>query len=450
MSNPDYQVTKHEIEGDRLTINVEVASPLVTKAYKKVHKKLLRFVRIPGFRSGKAPMDVVSSRVGPEKFNQEVETELLPKFYYKAVEGEARRPVSEVEYTEKELEKGKPFKFTASVDVACEIELGDYNSLEISEIEAVEVSDEDVQKQLEGLRRRMAQMTKPEENDTIGDSSLVHLRYEGSIDGKAFKTLTQVTSLLVGDDDFLPGFGENIKGMKDGEEKTFTYKMPEDYELEHLASKDVEFKVKIFTFQHAKLPEVSDDFAKEVGAFESLEQLTGKIRGDLDEQAKQKREKNYADKLRELLASVVSCELPEERVEKAIGRRIEDLKDRFQNQPITFEEHLEESGKTEESLREDLDKEVRNEMKVDYALDKIALSEELQVTDEEVEKRIAFTAQVFRRPAAEIKEILDATGSRILRKFDLLREKAFSMLLERYRVKAGLAKAEEKTEENEG
>jgi len=451
MSTPDYQIKSCSVENDSMTIEVEVAQAVVTKAFKRVHKQLLQYVNVPGFRAGKAPIDVLKRRVGEERFQSEVESELLPKYYYRAVEEQERRPVAEVEYEEKHLVKGEPFTFSARVEVAPSIELGNYDELELGEIDAELVNTEQIDKQLHGLRRRMARLSTPEDGASVGENDLVRFKYEGKVDGRVYKTLSSVTSLLIGDDDFLPGFGSNLIGMARGDEKMFSYTVAADYESEHLRGKDVEFTVKVLNFQHAQLPGLDDEFAKDVGAYTSLSELQQKIELDLAEQAKRKREEAYATRLREKLAEFVTCEIPKERLEREVDRSLDDIRERFQKSPISFEDHLAEEGKDLDGLRKDLGEREERDMKVNFALDQIGLKENLSVSDGEVERRIALTAQVLGRDVDQIKEILDATGSRILKKYDLFREKAFSLLKERYRIKAGMVEAsdEDQTKQEE-
>lgn len=439
MTHPDYTVTDRRIEDDRLTLSVEIAEDVVDRAFRAAFKRIARAVRIPGFRAGKVPMDVLARRVGVESFNREVESELLPHYYYAAVEGESRRPVAEVEYVERHLEQGKPFRFTAAVDVAPEIELADYNALTVEPVEVEPVTDEQVDREIHRLRRRLARLSPPAEDAVVGPSDLVSFRYEASQDGKTLKTLSGATSLLMGDDDFLPGFGTHLAGLGKGQETTFQYAMPADYAAKALAGTTVDFKVKVFGFQNAELPEITDEFARSVGAYADLAALKAKIRDELEGQVRRRRDEKFTALLRDRIADAVRCDIPDERVERAVERRVADLRERFQGSPASFEEHLAEEGRSEADLRNEIRAEEIKDMKIDWALDQIALKEGLEVTEEEVRKRIAFTAQVFRRQPAEILEMLDMTGSRVLRKFDLLREKAFGMLKERHSMAAGCA-----------
>ena len=438
MTNGDFQIKEKETNGDRLTVEVEVSAPVVKKAFRKVYRSLLNYVAVPGFRKGKAPMDVIANRVGVERFNEEVVSELLPKYYYKSVENEERRPVSDVEYIEQNLAKGSPFTFKAAVDIAPEIELGDYNELDIPTIPLEEITDEDIDKQIEGLRRRMAKMSEPEEGSKISEGHMIHLRYSGKVDGNEYKSLSNVTAMVAGEEDFLPGFSENLIGMDKGEEKVFNVKVADDYELKHLAGKDIEFTVKVFSFQNMELPEVNDELAAKAGPFKTVDDLKGKIREELEKQKTKEQQDKFFKELREKLAEIVTCELSEERINAAVELRYEEIEGRLKSNNVTVEEHLKETNQSEEEFRKEIADAEIFDMKVDYALDKIAIAEGVEVSDKEVDSRIAMTAYMYKREAADIRHALDSTGSVVLRKFDLYREKAFNLLQERYRIKAGL------------
>jgi len=428
----DFKVIETRQEDGKLVLSVEVEKDVVSQAFRTVHKQLLKHVHVPGFRPGKIPLPVISNAVGRENFTKEVRKELLPRFYYAALETTDRRPVDRVEYVVETLAHGQSFIFTARVLVAPDVKLPDYHKLKL-EIEGEdEVDDKAVEKTLLRLQQDHAESSKAED-DVVADGDFALISFTGSVGGKEFKTLSQENmSVVVGNDDFVAGFDSNLVGKKKGEEFTFPITMPKKgTENEFLVGKKVMFKGKVKSVYRQTLPELDDDFAKKFGEFENLDALKEKISRDLEKRRESKMDTAKRGAIRKALAAAVEVTVPEELVRGRLDDRLEEFKGGLKD--LTFEEYLEEFGKDEETVSGELREKVVDDIRADFALDFVAAAESLAVTDEELEDRIVAMARMLQKDPEEILEALDESGQRLLQKQDMLREKAFDSVMETYK-----------------
>jgi len=428
----DFQILEQNLNEDVLTLKVRVDTDVVNRAYRKVHRQLLKQVKVPGFRPGKVPLPVLSNAIGKENFVKEVRKELLPTYYYNALGVTAYRPASEVVYEEEHLAHGEPFAFCAKVSVLPHVNLGDYNTIKVNKGAPKPVGDEEVEKSLKDRQRRYAK-TRHAEDETIRDGDFVLLSFSVTIDGREYKTLTQNNAgFVVGEDRFITGFDANLIGRKKAEEFTFAMELPKKgLDNESLHGKKCLVKGKIKSVQRLELPGLDDEFAKDVGAFENLEDLKKKIRLDLEKDHERTAKEEFSEELRKLLLEKAVVEFPESLLSKEIDRRLEEFKESFEGKPFGFEDYLVETSRDVNSFREEFRAKAVSDLKLQCVLDEIAARETLQVTDEEFLQRIHLMAQALRRDEEEILERLDSFGKRILHRQEMLREKAFTALRDR-------------------
>ncbi len=423
----DFEVKESRVENGVMTLSVEVTSDAVEEAYRSVRRELSRFVRIPGFRAGKAPLAVLANHVGRERLDREVERELLPRFYYEAVEQLGTRPVSPVRYEEKTLEKGKPFLFKAVVNVAPDVEIGDYHGLEIEHPEVAAVTDQAVEERLEDLRFRVARTKVKEGPAENGDLAVVQL--QGKVGDQAFRSLSQKNlSLHLGKDGFFPGLDAVVVGMAKGDQKAVTLDPPADSENKNLAGKKVHFDLTLKSLKSVELPEIDAAFLEKLsGNIGSADELRTRIRGDLEREARRKAEEAFDEALQEAVLGLVSATPPAPLLEARLAERLGDFKGRFE-EGYGFEDYLAEWGKTEEDVKGDLREGAEKSLRFELALDEIARREKLGASDDEVAERLRTLARMMRRSPIDVAEMVDSSGSRILEKQKITREKAFHWL----------------------
>lgn len=426
----EFEVKDKTVEDGTLSLAVEVSKPAVDEAYRKVRKELARYVRIPGFRKGKTPLSVLANHIGRERFDREIQRELLPRYYYEAIEESGLRPVSAVTYDELTLEKGAPFHFVAKVLVAPEVELGDYKAAEVEVPEVEEVSDEDVEKRLDELR---LQASDPQDKDgPAAEGDIVRCDVVGKVGDKEFPSLSRkMVTLHIGDDGYFPGFDKQLVGLGKGEEKSFALPAPEEAANPELKDKDVDFTVTVTEVKSVELPVVDEEFLKKLrGGIQTADDLKDRIRMELEQDRRKAAEEAYDSALQEMLLGLVDAQPPEAMVSARVDERFEEFKSQFKA-PYTFDDYLSEWNRSEEDIRAELREGAVKACQIEFALDEIAARESIKATDEEVAHRLRMLARMMRRSPMDIEDMVDSSGSRVLEKQKLTREKAFGWLKSR-------------------
>ncbi|AEP87671.1 trigger factor [Bacillus spizizenii] len=414
-------------EGNEGVLTVEVDAETFKTALDDAFKKVVKQVSIPGFRKGKIPRGLFEQRFGVEALYQDALDILLPVEYPKAVEEAGIEPVDRPEIDVEKIEKGESLIFTAKVTVKPEVKLGDYKGLGVEKDDAT-VTDEDVQNELKALQERQAELVVKEEG-AVEEGNTVVLDFEGFVDGEAFEGgKAENYSLEVGSGSFIPGFEEQLVGLEAGAEKDVEVTFPEEYHAEELAGKPAVFKVKIHEIKAKELPELDDEFAKDIDEeVETLAELTEKTKKRLEE-AKE----NEADaKLREELVLKASenaeIDVPQAMVDTELDRMLKEFEQRLQMQGMNLELYTQFSGQDEAALKEQMKEDAEKRVKSNLTLEAIAKAENLEVTDEEVDAELTKMAEAYNMPVENIKQ---AIGSTDAMKEDLKVRKAIDFLVE--------------------
>ncbi|KAF1679412.1 trigger factor [Bacillus mexicanus] len=414
-------------EGNEGVLTVEVDAETFKTALDDAFKKVVKQVSIPGFRKGKIPRGLFEQRFGVEALYQDALDILLPVEYPKAIEEAGIEPVDRPEIDVEKIEKGESLIFTAKVTVKPEVKLGDYKGLGIEKDDTA-VTDEDVQNELKALQERQAELVVKEEG-AVEEGNTVVLDFEGFVDGEAFEGgKAENYSLEVGSGSFIPGFEEQLVGLEAGAEKDVEVTFPEEYHAEDLAGKPAVFKVKIHEIKAKELPELDDEFAKDIDEeVETLAELTEKTKKRLEE-AKE----NEADaKLREELVLKASenaeMDVPQAMVDTELDRMLKEFEQRLQMQGMNLELYTQFSGQDEAALKEQMKEDAEKRVKSNLTLEAIAKAENLEVSDEEVEAELTKMAEAYNMPVENIKQ---AIGSADAMKEDLKVRKAIDFLVE--------------------
>ncbi|AJO59222.1 trigger factor [Bacillus subtilis] len=414
-------------EGNEGVLTVEVDAETFKTALDDAFKKVVKQVSIPGFRKGKIPRGLFEQRFGVEALYQDALDILLPVEYPKAVEEAGIEPVDRPEIDVEKIEKGESLIFTAKVTVKPEVKLGDYKGLGIEKDDTT-VTDEDVQNELKALQERQAELVVKEEG-AVEEGNTVVLDFEGFVDGEAFEGgKAENYSLEVGSGSFIPGFEDQLVGLEAGAEKDVEVTFPEEYHAEDLAGKPAVFKVKIHEIKAKELPELDDEFAKDIDEeVETLAELTEKTKKRLEE-AKE----NEADaKLREELVLKASenaeIDVPQAMVDTELDRMLKEFEQRLQMQGMNLELYTQFSGQDEAALKEQMKEDAEKRVKSNLTLEAIAKAENLEVSDEEVDAELTKMAEAYNMPVENIKQ---AIGSTDAMKEDLKVRKAIDFLVE--------------------
>ncbi|ANU12787.1 trigger factor [Planococcus halocryophilus] len=396
-------------EGNTGVLTVEVPAEEVNAGLDKAFKKVVKEINVPGFRKGKMPRQMFEKRFGAESLYQDALDFILPDAYANAVEEAGINPVDRPEIDIETIEKNQPLVFTAKVIVKPEVELGEYKGLEASKPDT-EVTDEDIEKQLKENQERLAELTVKEDEAIVeGDTAVID--FEGFVDGEAFEGgQGNDYSLEIGSNSFIPGFEEQLVGVKAGEEKEVEVSFPEEYHAAELAGKAATFKVKVSEVKGKELPELNDELAKEIDPeVESLEALRTKMKDSLVAEKKSAADAKLRDELVQKAAENATIDIPHAMIHTEMDRMMSDFEQRLTQQGMNLELYFQFSGQDEAALREQMHGDAETRVRVSMTLEAIAKAENMQVTSEDIDKELEKMAAQFSMDIEQIKTALGGT-----------------------------------------
>lgn len=396
-------------EKNRGVLTVEVDEQKLGEALNQAFKKVVKNVNLPGFRKGKVPRPIFEKRFGVEALYQDAVEILVPEAYQSAVEETGIEPVDQPEIDIEQLEKGKPFIFKATVTVKPEVKLGDYKGLEVPEKD-FSVTAEDVEAELKRMQERQGQL-KPVEEGEVAEKDRVTLDFEGFVDGEAFEGgKAEGYTLEVGSGQFIPGFEEQLIGLKPGEEKDVKVTFPEDYHAEELAGKEAVFQVKLHEIKRLELPELDDEFAQDVSELDTLDELKKDIENKLREQKAEEEENYKRNSLVEKASEQAEIDLPDVMVEHEVDHMLQHFEQQLRMQGINLDQYAQFTGQEKSELREQFKEDAEKKVRANLVLEAIAAQEKVEVSDEETEAEVKKLAEQMGRDIEEIRKLLEAQG----------------------------------------
>ena len=430
-----------KLEKSRVAVTVEVGAEefeaAVAKAYAKARGKL----SIPGFRPGKAPRKMIEKLYGAGVFYSDAVDIALPEAYTQAI-GQSGLDVvgyPEIEIVDDKIDENG-FTFKATVAVYPEVKLGEYKGL-TAEKEEIKVSADDVKERLNEMAERNARLVSVDRKAKKGDIAVID--FEGFDNGEAFEGgKGENYELELGSGSFVPGFEDQVIGMKAGEEKDLDITFPEDYHKD-LAGKKVVFHVKAKEIKCKELPKLDDDFAKDVSEYDTLKELKDSIKREITEQREQSAKYAVENELMEKVAANIECDIPDALIDEQCARFLEEFKQRLQSQGIPYDQYCKMTGMDEAKFMEDGREPAVRQVKMDLAIAAIIKAENLDVTDEEIEEKYKSMAEQYGMELDMLKKYLDAPTVRN----QLLNEKAIAVVVDS--AKAEKPAKAEKTEGEE-
>ena len=420
-------VEKHE--KNMVTVTVEVGKDEFAPAIEKAYKKQVKQMKIPGFRPGHAPRKVIEGMYGVEIFFDEAMNFAFPEAYQAALEEAKLEPVEhpQVEVTEVSADG---FTFKATFANYPEVKLGEYKGLS-AEKPSVEVGDEDVDKKLQQMRERNARLVSVEREAQNGDTAVRD--FEGKKDGVPFDGgKGESYPLELGSGSFIPGFEEQIVGMKAGDEKDIDVTFPEDYQAEELAGKPVVFSIKLHEVKAKDMPELDDEFAKDVSEFDTLEELKADLRKKEEESREASAKQAFENNLMELVAANMECDIPEAMVENQARRVVDDYKMQVQSQGMRFADYLQMTGMKESDLLDSAKEPALRQLRGSLALEAIIKAENIEATEEEVDAEMQKMADQYGLSLEDVKKYLRSADV----EEQIKREKALKLVVDSASVKA--------------
>ena len=414
----------------KFEITVEAAK--FEDAMKKVYFKSAKYFNIPGFRKGKAPMQIVEKYYGPEIFYEDAFNEVAQEALEEAVEENKLDVVSRPEVDVKQMEKGKDLIFTVVMQTKPEAEVSKYKGIEIKKVE-YNVTDEDIEHELHHMQEHNSRLISVEDRAVeSGDTTTID--FEGSVDGVPFEGgKAENYDLEIGSNTFIPGFEDQIIGMKIDEEKDVKVKFPEEYFSKELAGKDAVFKVKLHEIKKKELPELDDEFAKDVSEFDTLKELKADIKAKKETQTEEKAKYETQDAVIKALCEKTKVEIPSGMVEMEVENMLKDFEQRLAYQGLNLEQYFKMMGKTEEEVKKEYEPQAIEGIKSRLALEAVIKAEKIEATDKEVEDKMKEMAKNYGKENDE--EFLKNENVKNYIKQGLESEKAIDFLVKNAKIK---------------
>ena len=397
------QVEKLEKNMAKLTIEVSAAE--FEKALEDAFLKNKNKISVPGFRKGKVPRQMVEKMYGPEIFYEDAANALIPDAYSKAIDECEEDIVSSPEIDVTQIEKGKPFIFTATVALKPEVKLGKYKGVKVESAE-VTVTDEEVDAKIEKERENNARTIEVTDRP-VKDGDMIVLDFEGFVDGVAFDGgKGENYPLTIGSGAFIPGFEEQLVGAEIGKEVEVNVTFPENYQAEELKGKAAVFKCTIKEIREKELPALDDEFASEVSEFDTLEEYRKDVRETLFiEKEKAAREAKEAAVIDAIIADS-DMDIPEAMVTTQQKQMIDEFAQRIQMQGLTMEQYLQFTGASLDKMMEQVRPQAETRIKSRLVLEAVAAKEGIEATEEDYEEEIKTMAEVYQMEPDKIKEML--------------------------------------------
>ena len=413
----------------QFSIDAETFKAAVNNAFKREGKKYA----IPGFRKGKAPRHMIEKMYGSDIFHYDAVNDLFPEAYEAAVK-EAKidvvgRPDPEVV----SMSEADGVVLKVKVAVKPEVELGEYAGLTVTK-EAKNVNEADVDAEVKRMQDRNGRLLTREGAAENGDT--VDIDFEGFVDGVAFEGgKAEHYSLVLGSGSFIPGFEEQVVGHKAGEEFDVNVKFPEEYQAEELAGKDATFKIKLHEVQYKELPELDDDFAKDVSEYDTLDELKDSIRKGIETNHEKQADQKVENDLIDQVVGGMKAEIPDAMIESRIEELVQDFQYRISQQGLKLEQYLQYMGMTMDQFKEQFREQADKQVKMRLAMEAIVAKESIEATEEEFEAEIKRIADAYQMEADKVKSLVDAAAV----KKDLAVNKAIDFVKSKANIVAGAA-----------
>jgi trigger factor len=376
-----------ELGDSRVRVQVEVPSEALESELKNAAAELGREMRVPGFRSGKVPPEVVLQQVGREAVMDEAVRRGLPGWYEQAVADAGIAAVGDPQLDLSDLpERGLPLSFTIEVGVVPPAKLGDYKGLEVGRRDAA-VSSDEVQAELERLRESLASLETVERPAAEGDFAVID--FAGSVDGEAFEGGEARGHLVeLGSGRLIPGFEEQLSGVSAGDEREVKVAFPDDYPAEHLAGKDASFAVDVKEVKEKRLPELDDEFAVEAGGYDSLDELRAELEQRIGEAQEREIEGEFREAAVDAAVAAADVEVPHELVHSKAHEMWHRTSRRLAQQGVDPRQYLQMVGKEEEELVTESEPDAEQALKREAVLSAIVEAEGIEVSDEEISEAL--------------------------------------------------------------
>lgn len=414
------------MEKNMAKLTIEVSAEELEKAIQGAYLKQRNKISVSGFRKGKVPRQMIEKMYGAEIFYEDAANALIPTAYGKAYDECELDIVSQPKVEVVQLEKGKPFIFTAEVAVKPEVTLGEYKGLSVDKV-SNRVTAKEVDAKLEEEQKKNAR-TVVVEDRAVQDGDEVVLDFEGFVDGVAFEGgKGENYPLTIGSGSFIPGFEEQLIGAEAEKEVEVNVTFPEEYHSEDLAGKAAVFKCTVHEIKAKELPELDDEFAAEVSEFDTLDAYKADIKAKIKEQKIADGNRKKEDQVVEKAVANATMEIPEAMIDTQVNQMAQDFAQRIQQQGLSMEQYFQFTGMTAEKMMEELRPQAVKRIETRLVLEAIAKAENIEITDEKIDEELAKMAEAYKMEVEKLKEFMGENEKEQM-KMDLAVQEAVTFL----------------------
>ena len=394
-----------KLENNMAKLTIEASPEEFDQAMEKAYHKSKNKISIPGFRRGKVTRQIAERMYGPQIFYEDAANFLIPDAYEKALEECDLEIVSQPDIAVTQIEKGKPFIFTAEVAVNPEVTLGQYKGIEVAKAD-VRVTDAEVNAEIEKEREAQSRMV-PVEDRAVADGDIATIDFEGFVDGQPFEGgKGEAYPLTIGSHTFIDNFEEQLIGVSIGEEKEINVTFPEEYQAKELAGKPAVFRVTVKEIKVKELPDVDDEFAQEVSEFETLKEYKKDVKKQLLEKKKAQARTEKEDAVVEKIIENAKMDIPKPMIDTQLRQMMEEFASRLQQQGLSMEQYMQFTGMTAEKMQEQMQPQALKRIQSRLVLEAIADAEDIQVSDEKLDEELEKMAGMYQMEPAKLKELM--------------------------------------------
>ncbi len=416
------------LEKNMAKLTIEVPAEEFEKAIEKAYQKNKGKMSVPGFRKGKVPRKMIEKMYGTGIFYEDAANIIIPEAYANEIENCELEIVSQPSIDVVQIESGKPFIFTAEVATKPEVELGEYKGVQV-ERKAVEVTDEEVDKALEEERDKQSRMV-PVEGRAVENGDMVTIDFEGFVDGVAFEGGKGTDyPLTIGSHSFIDTFEDQLVGKNVGEEVEVNVTFPEQYQAEELQGKPAMFKVAIKEIKAKELPELDDEFAQDVSDFDTLAEYKEDLKKKLVEKKEEEAKEAFEEAVVEAVVSNAKMEIPAPMVDLQVKTMADNFARRITSQGLSMEQYMQFTGMTPEKLEEQMRPQALKTIESRLVLEAIVKAENIQATDEELDKELEKMASMYQMEVEKLKELISDKEKDSM-KLDIAVQKAVDFIVE--------------------
>lgn len=438
-------VKVENLEHNMAKLTIEVSAEELEKALNTAYNKQKRQISVPGFRKGKVPRAMIEKMYGAEIFYEDAANELMQQTYPSAVDESGVDIVSRPTVDVVQIEKGKPFIYTAEVATRPEVTLGKYMGVTVTKIDT-SVTEEEVEAELENQRNTNARtVTVTDRPVKEGDTAVID--FEGFVDGVAFDGgKAENHSLEIGSHSFIDTFEDQLVGKNAGDEVEVNVTFPEEYQAADLAGKPAVFKVKINEIKAKELPELNDEFAQDVAGVDTLAEYKEELKKNLTEKKENEAKKTKEDEAIQKIIDKSKMDLPEAMIDTQCETMVNEFAQRIAQSGLSMDQYLQFSGMTVDQLKEQVRPEAETRIKSSLVLEQIAKEENIEVSDEDIDAEIEKMAKAYGMEADKLKEYMGDSEKESMKR-DLAITKAVDLIMENVKERAKAKTKKEKEAE---